>query len=299
MVVGQQASNMIRSPFKWAGGKSRLRKRILDLLPPHECYVEVFGGAGWVLFGKKPCKVEVFNEIDGDVVNFFRVVKHKPEQLIRSFEWELVSREEFQRLRDLPVEDLTDVQRAHRFYYLIMAAWGGELGIPRFQTSVSDGGHGNRLIGALKNLRERILPVHRRLRTVIIERLPWQECIARYDRSYQENRVVMYLDPPYPNNRVNYQHNMRQIEEHEQLVEVLHNLQARFVLTSFDLPNVRKLYTHDNFYLTPVEFAGGMPTSGTERNRNREIIVTNYDPAMYLGKGATQGLLDVDPGPTR
>jgi len=130
---------MIPSPFKWAGGKSRLRQAIISRLPPHDCYVEVFGGAGWILFGKQPSKVEVFNDIDGEVVNFFRVVKTKPRQLIRSFRWELASRDEFERMRDLPTQGLSDVQRAHRFYYLIMAAWGGELGTPRFQTSISDG----------------------------------------------------------------------------------------------------------------------------------------------------------------
>lgn len=272
---------MTRSPFKWAGGKLRLRKRIIEMLPSHDCYVEVFGGAGWVLFGKEPSRVEIFNEIDGDVVNFFRVVKYKPNELIKSFEWELVSREEFERLRDLPAETLTDVQRAHRFYYLIMAAWGGEFGTPRFQTSVSDGGHGNRLIGALKNLHKRIMPVHQRLQTVIIEELSWQECIARYDRSYEEKRVVMYLDPPYPNNKVNYQYNMRRMEEHRKLVEVLHDLQARFILTSYDLPEVRELYDHDEFCITPVDFAAGMPTNGNQRSRNCEIIVTNYDPPTY------------------
>jgi DNA adenine methylase len=248
------------------------------MLPPHDCYIEVFGGAGWVLLGKESSKVEVFNDIDGDVINFFKVVKHKPNELIKSFEWELTSREEFERLRDLSVESLTDVQRAHRFYYLIMAAWGGELRTPRFQTSVSDGGHGNRLIGALKSLHMRVMPVHQRLQTVIIEKLSWEECIARYDRPYEEQGVVMYLDPPYPNNTINYQYNMRRMEEHRELVRALHNLQARFILTSYDLPEVRELYDHDGFYITPVDFAAGMPTNGNQRSRNREIIVTNYDP---------------------
>lgn len=112
---------MIRSPFKWVGGKSRLRKTIIAMLPPHECYVEVFAGAAWVLFGKQPSKVEVLNDIDGEVINFFRVVKEQPEDLIASFEWDLVSREEFERLRDLDPKTLDPVARAHRFYYLIMA----------------------------------------------------------------------------------------------------------------------------------------------------------------------------------
>jgi DNA adenine methylase len=267
----------VRSPFRWAGGKLRLRNKIIENLPPHECYVEVFGGAGWVLLGKEPSKVEIFNEIDGDVVNFFRVVKNHPKALIESFEWELASREEFERLRDMPSRSLTDIQRAHRFYYLIMAAWGGELGSPRFQTSVSDGGHGNRLIGALKSLSDRIMPVYERLRTVIIEQLPWEECIKRYDRPYEDKGVVMYLDPPYPGNNINYQYNMRSIEEHQELANTLRSLQARFILTIYDLPAIRKLYGNEGFRITPVNFAAGMPTNANQRSQNRELIITNYD----------------------
>ncbi|HXF61792.1 MAG TPA: DNA adenine methylase, partial [Caldilineaceae bacterium] len=165
---------MINSPFKWAGGKSRLRSQIIPLIPRHSCYVELFAGGAWVLFGKPPSDVEVLNDIDEELVTFFRVVREKPEQLIASFEWELVARAEFERLASLEPRQLTDVQRAHRFYYLIMAGWGGEANYPRFQTSISDGGHGNRLIGALKRLRERIGPVHERLKTVIIENLDWE-----------------------------------------------------------------------------------------------------------------------------
>ncbi len=139
----------IRSPIKWVGGKSKLRKTIVPMIPKHECYVEVFGGAGWVLFSKEPSRVEVLNDIDGELMNFFRVVKSHPEELIRSFDWDLTSREEFNRLLQQDPTKLSEVERAHRFYYIIMASWGGELGSARFQTSVSDEGHGNRLIGAL------------------------------------------------------------------------------------------------------------------------------------------------------
>ena len=134
---------MLNSPFKWVGGKSRLRKPIIDLLPEHTCYVEPFAGAAWVLFGKPPSEVEILNDLDQELVTFFRVLKKAPEELIASFEWELVARAEFERLANLEPARLTDVQRAHRFYYLIMAGWGGELNYPRFQTSITDGGHGN------------------------------------------------------------------------------------------------------------------------------------------------------------
>lgn len=272
----------IRSPIKWAGGKSRLRKVIIQALPEHKCYVEVFGGAGWVLLGKKSSKVEIFNDIDGDIVNLFRVIKVCPEKFLDSFLWDLTSREVFNRLKVLNPESLDEIERAHRFFYLIMAAWGGELALPRFQTSVNDGGHGNRLIGALKNLESRIMPVHQRLQTVIIENLSWEKCIERYDREYEKDKVVMFLDPPYPDNHVNYRHNMRLMDQHKPLVNVLQTLKSRFLLTCYDLPEIRDLYK--NFRITPVEFAGGMPIKENKTNRNREIIVTNYDlPLSFEG----------------
>lgn len=250
------------------------------MLPANECYIEVFGGAGWVLFAKPPSRVEVFNDIDSEVVNFFEVVKKKPKELIQAFDLELVSRKRFNELRKLEPSLLSDVDRAHRFYYLIMAAWGGELGTPRFQTSISDGGHGNRLIGSIKTLRERIEPVHARISTVIIENLTWQECIARYDRPYDTHKVVMYLDPPYPGNNINYVHNMRSIKAHEELVEVLIHMESRFLLSSYDLPEVRTLYSKHGFYIESVSFAAGMPTNGSRAHKNQEIIVSNYDPSL-------------------
>lgn len=280
MATVQPAYTAIRSPFKWVGGKSRLRKKLIELLPPHECYVEVFGGAAWVLLAKPPCRVEILNDLDGDVVNFFRVVKEKPEEFLESFEWTIVSRSIFHDLEDQPIDQLSDIQRAHRFYYLVMAAWGGELASPRFQTSVSDssGGHGNRLVGALKTLRERIMPVYQRLQTVIIEDLDWRECLVRYDRGYDEKRVVMYLDPPYPHNNCNYQYNMRRWKEHEELAQALRGLSSRFLLTSYNLPKIRAIY--DGFHITEVDFAAGMPVGENQRSRNDEIIVTNYDPGL-------------------
>jgi DNA adenine methylase len=277
---------MLNSPFKWIGGKSRLRRPIIDLLPPHTCYVEPFGGAAWVLFGKPPSDVEVLNDIDQELITFFRVVKEKPEELIASFEWELVSRAEFKRLAELNSSELTEVQRAHRFYYLIMAGWGGELNYPRFQTSITDGGHGNRLIGALKTLHERIQPIHERLRTVIIENLDWRECIDRYDRP----RTVMYVDPPYPDNGANYAHNMREWDEHLELAQRLDRAKCNWILSSYDVPEVRNLFSRH--FIISVQSASGMADkkNGSSRVVNREVLVTNYEPPHRLPHGQIEPL---------
>lgn len=283
---------MINSPFKWVGGKSRLRKQIVQLLPPHSCYVELFAGAAWVLFGKPPSDVEVLNDIDQDLINFFRVVKEKPEELVASFEWELVSRAEFERLADLEPSQLTDIQRAHRFYYLIMAGWGGEFHYPRFQTSIQDGGHGNRLFGALQTLRQRLMPVYERLRTVIIENLDWQECLDRYDRP----GAVMYVDPPYPENGCNYKYNMREKESHELLVSRLQRARCQWIVSSYDTPFIRTLF--ENYHIIPVQSASGMNTekNGNKRVINKEVLITNYTPAnrLFMPDDSRPGLFEPD-----
>jgi DNA adenine methylase len=264
----------MRSPIKWAGGKSRLRNQIINILPEHTCYVEPFCGAAWVLFGKPLSQVEIINDIDGDLINFFRVIKQRPEDFIRSFDLELVSRQQYDELAALNPENIDSIERAHRFYYLIMAGWGGELNYPRFQTSITDGGHGNRLIGALKTLQQRIEPVHQRLSTVIIENLDWRECIQRYDRP----GVVMYIDPPYPGNGVNYAHNIRDWDEHKEMADVLSRMQSRWILSSYDTGKIRELYKGYN--ITPVEIASGMRKAkqNTERVVIQEVLITNYEP---------------------
>lgn len=266
---------MISSPFKWIGGKSRLRKEIIAILPEHSCYVEPFAGAAWVLFAKPPSDVEILNDLDQELVSFFRVVKEKPEELITSFDFELVSRAEFTRLAELNPSDLTELERAHRFYYLIMAGWGGELNYPRFQTSTMDGGGGNRLIGGLKTLRTRLEPIHNRLRSVIIENLPWEKCIERYDR---EN-VVMYVDPPYPGNGCNYFHNMRDWNDHERLATRLNEAKCKWIVSSYDKEEIRNLFKDS--YISVVQSASGMSVKKNDNTRvlNKEILITNYDPS--------------------
>ena len=273
-------TRMLNSPFKWVGGKSRLRKFIIPMIPPHTCYVEPFAGAAWVLFGKPRSDVEVLNDIDQELTTFFRVVKEKPEELIASFEWELVSRAEFDRLASLDPGTLTDIQRAHRFYYLIMAGWGGEARYPRFQTSIKDGGHGNRLIGALKTLRKRLLPIHQRLRTVLIENLDWKDCVERYDSP----TTVMYLDPPYLGNGVNYKFNMRGESDHRSIAEHLRQTKGFWLLSSYDTPEIREMF--DRYEIMPLQSSSGMKTgeaeqrTGRQRTMNREVLITNFNPPM-------------------
>ncbi len=118
---------MAKPIVPWIGGKRKLADHILPLFPDHTCYVEPFCGAAALFFLKPSSDVEVLNDINGDLVNLYRVVKHHLEELYKQFKWALTSRQNWDWLQSTPVETLTDVQRAARFLYLQKLAFGGKV----------------------------------------------------------------------------------------------------------------------------------------------------------------------------
>ena len=116
---------MTKPIIPWMGGKRRLAKQLLPLVEGHRTYVEPFAGGAAVFFMKEPASVEVINDINGDLVNLYRVVKYHLEELVRHFKWALVSREEFMAAKEINPKSLTDIQRAARFYYLQRTAFRG------------------------------------------------------------------------------------------------------------------------------------------------------------------------------
>jgi DNA adenine methylase len=155
-----------------------------------------------------------------------------------------------------------------------MASWGGEWAYPRFQTYFNDRGHGNRLVGAITQLHQRIQPVYERLQTVIIECLDWWECLDRYDRP----GMVLYLDLPYAKNRCNYVHQMRDPVEHAALAARLRSATCPWVVSGCDNALMRELYADNT--IIPVTFVSGMEQrrGGATRLVNREVLITNIQP---------------------
>lgn len=113
----------MNSFIKWIGGKKFLRKKIISEFPTqYDRYIEVFGGAGWVLFGQEyHCSLEVLNDKNNDLINLYRCVKFHCQELIKELNWILQSRKLFFECREQLKGDmgLTDIQRAARFYILI------------------------------------------------------------------------------------------------------------------------------------------------------------------------------------
>ena len=172
----------------WPGGKRKLAKHILPLLGDHTCYVEPFAGAGGIFFSKEPSKVEVLNDINGDITNLYRVVKHHMGELYAQFRWALVSRDNWDWLIKTPVETLTDIQRAARFLYLQKMAFGARVDSQHFGTAATAPPRFN-----LLTLERDLEAAHLRLNRCYIENMDWRVLVKRYDRP----GTVFYVDPPY------------------------------------------------------------------------------------------------------
>ena len=251
---------MIDAPICWVGGKSRLRKHIIQRLPEHTCYVEVFGGAGWVLFGKEPSKVEVYNDIDGELVNFFRVIKNCHRAFVMAFDLILVSRKLFTDFVNAKPEDLDEIQRAVRFYYIIKTSFGGKWASPHF-------GYKRKGKAALNldSLYETISSVHRRLRRVYIEDCSYEEVIRRYDGP----ETVFYLDPPYYNIPV-YMYNLKH-EDFEHIASILKGIEGKFLFSINDHKAIRELFKE--FIIEEVSVRYSI---GPNDKRVGELLVRNY-----------------------
>src|ERR1017187_50405 len=175
-------------PLSYIGGKNRLATKIISMLPEHITYVEPFAGGAQVLFHKPPSNVEVLNDLDFDIVNFFRVCQWHSEELIRSLRYCLVSRKLHESYLATNPATLTDIQRAARFVYLQKNSFGGLILKQKFHYGVTQPSNYN-----LERIPEIIEQAHRRLARVQIESLPYEQVLERYDRP----TTVFYLDPPY------------------------------------------------------------------------------------------------------
>src|ERR1022692_2014578 len=229
-------------PLSYIGGKNRLAKKIISMLPEHIAYVEPFAGGAQVLFHKPPSNVEVINDLDFDVVNFFRVCQWHYEELVRYLRFCLASR----KLHELHVKTdpatLTDIQRAGRFYYLQKNSWGGLILKQKFHYGVSQPSNYNP-----ERIPEIIEDAHHRLQRVQFNPLPYQQIFEKYARP----ETFFYLDPPYWERKL-YKFNFSHENFHE-LEARLRALKGRFILSLDDRPEVRDLFAA--FLMQTVDLA--------------------------------------------
>lgn len=249
------------SPLSYIGGKNRLKKRLVEIFPPHRTYCEVFLGGGQVFFYKEPSKVEVLNDIDGEVTDFFRCAQQHAEELARCLKFALMSRDWFKIYASQNAASLTDIQRACRFFYLQKNCYAALVKDRHYAAKVvsAPGLHPDRLP-------ELFDKVHKRLAQVQIESLPFQEFLPKFDRP----TTLFFCDPPYWRRKL-YNHNFTD-EDYQTLARVLQSIAGKFILTVDDVPELRELFKDSKITEVEVTYTAQQEAG----KRYPELIITNF-----------------------
>lgn len=244
----------------WIGGKRALREDILALFPEDvERYIEVFGGAGWVLFGKekKKSQLEVLNDMDGDLINLYRCVKYHCSALQEELQWLLSSRELYYDFKDhMNCRGLTDIQRAARFYYLVKISFGSDR--RTFATSAKCIDHGIEYLDKVKE----------RLKGVVIEQKDFADLINVYDRE----KALFYLDPPYVGTE-KYYNVFFSKEDHYRLKDALEKIKGKFILSYNNDAFIRGLYA--GCTIREISRKNTLASQGNQKDY-AELIITNF-----------------------
>ncbi len=215
-----------------------------------------------MFFHKQLSKIEVLNDLDGELVNFYRICQSHHEELIRYMHFMLLSREWFRRLQKTPPNALTDIQRAARYLYLQKVAFGGRVRSQSYGYFVTSP---NRFTPT--KIPSLIEASHARLARAQIECGPYEEVLARYDRP----TTFFYIDPPYYGVRL-YRHNLES-GDFAALRDRLKQLDGKFLMSLNDTPEVREIFS--SFHIEPVEITYSIQQKGPRQHQ--ELLISNYE----------------------
>jgi DNA adenine methylase len=226
----------MKPPLTYYGGKIRIAPWIVEAMKryKHQRYIEVFGGSGAVLFCKEPSKCEIYNDIYGDVVNLYQVLRNPRtyKLLIRDIECSPYSRQVYNDAsRALKDKETSDVERARAFFVCARQSFSN------LMNSWSTPSECSRTVASITYWKaiDRLPEVHERLKHVHIENMDALDCIKKY----ANERSLLYVDPPYVHaTRVapkTYKHEFSD-EQHKQLVETLLEVPGHKILSGYESP---------------------------------------------------------------
>lgn len=263
-----------RIAFGWYGGKFSHLDWLLPLLPMTTHFCDVFGGSAAVIINRQPSPVETYNDIDSELVNFFRVLRNNKAELIETIGLTPFSREELTIACREPTDNLSDLERARRFYVrarqvrtgLAQTASGGRWAHCKLTSRAGMAGAVSRWLGSIDDLPA----IAQRLLRVQIENAPAIEVIGRYD----SEDTLFYCDPPYPHDSRGdskaYTHEMTD-DQHRELASVLRNAKGKVALSSYHCPLMDELYSDWNYIEAPEKLCHSVKTL------RREVLWTNYE----------------------
>lgn len=253
------------SPFPWPGGKRALVRTLISAIPAHRIYVEVFAGSAKLLFAKKPSELEVINDVNGDVTNFFRVAKHRAAELAERFEIECLHAGRFRELVESP-GSACEIERALRFAYLAWFSFGGK-GQHFARPSVKD----LRLKRSLDTVRGLLNATSSRLARVLIDQRDYADILDRYDTK----ETFFYLDPPYVEYSANGRYAPMTAERRAEMFAQLARVKAKWLMSFEDHAEAREAAKRYGFTMRKV---GVLYTLSGQAKRKQvsELLISNF-----------------------
>jgi len=245
LLYGSNRRRKRRIAFGWYGGKFSHLNWLLPLLPYTHHYCEPFGGSAAVLLNREPSPVETYNDIDGEVVNFFRMLRDQTDELIKAIALTPFSREEFAIAISEPTDGLSDFERSRRFFVrarqvrtgLAQTASIGRWANCKGTSRAGMAGAVSRWLGSIEGLPE----IAERLLRVQIENRPAIEVIRLYD----SKDTLFYCDPPYPHeirgDIKSYKYEMIE-KDHIELARVLRNVKGKVAISGYRCDLMNELY---------------------------------------------------------
>lgn len=255
----------LKAPFGWVGGKTKLASDIIDLIPQdHNIYIEVFGGAGSVLYQKEPSKLEVFNDINSELINLHRAIRNNPQSLSMYLNDLFISREIFDDIKKRKLKPRNNIEAAAFYFYQLVQSFGSKG--DNFAMNAKSG-------RKPKNIYRDFKKISDRLKGVTIENMSFSKLIPLYDKE----DAFFYIDPPYVATESYYKNTGGfGIKEHEQLAELLSKVKGRFLLSYNDSVIVRELYKGFNIRTTKeINYTLGANKHKREKKVS-EVFITNY-----------------------
>lgn len=233
----------MRPPFVYFGGKQVLADRIAALLPEHLHYVEPFCGSLAVMLAKKPSRMETVNDLDREVMTFWRILRDQPEDLERVCALTPHSRAEYlEALHAEPTDD--ELEIARRVWVRLTQGRAGQLRrTTGWRYFIAPRGSNRSMPGYLEAYRSRLAPCLDRLAQVSLECRPALEVVTEYGKDHE---TLLYVDPPYLGETRNwgnqYRHEMRDEASHRELAAALLAARAAVVISGYPSPLYDELF---------------------------------------------------------
>ncbi|MGH8880095.1 MAG: DNA adenine methylase [Stackebrandtia sp.] len=268
----------IAPPFAYFGGKTILAPRIAGMLPPHRHYVEPFAGSLAVLLAKPRSVMETVSDLDGDLVNFWRVLRDRPADLARVCALTPHSRAEWEACAALEVTD--DLERARRLWVRLAQSRTGRLVRAGWRHYVAPGAVGTAFPSYLDGYVDRMAAAAERLHHVTLECRPALELVDRYGADAD---VLLYVDPPYlgstRSNDRSYRHELITDAEQRELAEALSRCKAAVVLSGY-ASDLYDLELYPDWHRQTFTSGTGQGPNGWA-NRT-EVLWCNREPQPHL-----------------